>query len=81
MGVFVGNDGSRRGDGFAKGDPDTRAAFLEEIRASVDIAKRCNATWMTTLLGSRHHRLEPDYQTAHVIESLKQAAGILEQHG
>ena len=81
MGVFVGNWNVRRGDGLAKGDPDVRSAFLEEIKSSVQVAKRVNATWMTIVLGNRYHRLEPDYQTANIVETLKQASSILEPHG
>lgn len=81
MGVFVGNWNVRRGDGLAKGDPEIRKAFVEELTASVEVAKRVNATWMTIVLGNRHHRLEPDYQTANIVETLKQAAAILEPHG
>ena len=81
MGVFVGNWKVRRGDGLAKGDPEVRQAFVEEIRSSVDVAKRVNATWMTIVLGNRHHKLEPDYQTANIVETLKQASAVLEPHG
>ncbi len=81
MGVFVGNWEVRRGDGLAKGDPEVREAFLNEIRNSVDVAKRVNATWMTIVLGERYHRLELDYQTAHVVETLKRACDILESYG
>lgn len=81
MGVFVGNWIVRRGDGLAKGDPEVRKAFVEEIKSSVDVAKRVDATWMTIVLGNRHHRLEPDYQTANIVETLKQASSILEPHG
>ncbi len=80
MGVFVGNWKIRREDSLAQGDPDVRKAFLEEIKSSVDVAKRVNATWMTIVLGNRHHRLEPDYQTANIVETLKQASAILEPH-
>lgn len=81
MGVFVGNLSARRGDGLASGDPEMREAFLASIRASVDVAKRVNATWMTIVLGNRYHKLELDYQTAHVVETLKRASEILEPHG
>lgn len=81
MGVFVGNWNARRGDGLAKGDPEMRKAFIEDITASIDVAKRVNATWMTIVLGNRHHRLEPDYQTANIVETLKQASEVLEPHG
>ena len=81
MGVFVGNWTIRRGDGLSKGDPEVRKAFLEEITSSIEVAKRVNATWMTIVLGNRHHRLEPDYQTANIVETLKRASEILEPHG
>jgi hydroxypyruvate isomerase len=81
MGVFVGNWEVRRGDSLAKGDPEVRSAFLEEIKGSVEVAKRVDATWMTIVLGNRYHRLEPDYQTANIVETLKQASAILEPHG
>lgn len=81
MGVFVGNWNARRGDALAKGDPEMRKAFIEDITASIDVAKRVNATWMTIVLGNRHHRLEPDYQTANIVETLKQASEVLEPHG
>jgi hydroxypyruvate isomerase len=81
MGVFVGNWLIRKGDGLAKGDKEVRKAFVEEIKSSVDVAKRVNATWMTIVLGNRHHRLEPSYQTANIVETLKQASSILEPHG
>ena len=81
MGVFVGNWEVRRGDGLAAGDEAIRSAFVEEIKSSVDVAKRVNATWMTIVLGNRHHKLEPDYQTANIVETLKQASAVLEPHG
>ena len=81
MGVFVGNLGARKGDGLAKGDPEMRKAFLDEMRKAVEISKRVNARWMTIVLGKRHHKLELDFQTAHVVETLKQACDILEPHG
>ena len=80
MGVFVGNWKVRRGDGLAKGDPEIRQAFVDEIKSSVAVAKRVNATWMTIVLGNRHHKLEPDYQTANIVETLKQASEVLEPH-
>lgn len=80
MGVFVGNWQIRRGDGLASGDPEVRSAFLKEIESSIQVARRVRATWMTIVLGNRHHRLEPDYQTANIVETLKQASSILEPH-
>ncbi|MEL7161981.1 MAG: TIM barrel protein, partial [Bacteroidota bacterium] len=63
------------------GPGEHRDAFLADIRKSVDIAKRCNAKWMTVVPGFVNMRIEPMYQFAHVMESLKQACAILEPHG
>lgn len=81
MGVFVAHEIAWRDANLASGDPAKRTAFLDDIRASVDIARRTGATWMTVVPGLRDPRLAMDYQMAHVIESLKQAAAILEPHG
>ncbi len=81
MGVFVGNSGVTRGDGLASGDPEVRKAFIDKMHESVEVAKRVNATWMTIVLGNRHHKLEPDFQTANVVETLKRACEVLEPHG
>ncbi|MDH3497313.1 MAG: TIM barrel protein, partial [Gemmatimonadota bacterium] len=58
-----------------------REAFLTEIRASVDVARRVGATWMTVVPGHVDRRLAMSYQTANIVEALKRAAGILEPHG
>ena len=81
MGVFVAHTIHWTEPNLAGGDPDKRAEFLAEIRESVDVARRVNATWMTVVPGHVALRLHPDYQTAHVVESLRQASAILEPHG
>ena len=82
MGVFVINiSGGFGKPSFTQGDPEMRAQFLRDVRDSVDVAKRVNATWMTVVMGDLYPRLEIDYQTAHAIETLKQAAQIFESHG
>ncbi|MDQ3395577.1 MAG: TIM barrel protein, partial [Bacteroidota bacterium] len=48
---------------------------------AVDIAKRCNAKWMTVVPGFFKRDLPMGYQTSNVIESLKRAAEIFEPHG
>lgn len=80
MGVFVAHTIHWTEPNLASGNADKRAEFLEEIRASVDVAKRSNAKWMTVVPGHVDLRLHPDYQTANVVETLKQAAAILEPH-
>jgi hydroxypyruvate isomerase len=58
-----------------------REVFLKELRESVEIAKRLNATWMTVVPGHVDERPHMDFQTATVVETLKQGAAILEPHG
>lgn len=81
MGVFVAHTIHWTEPNLASGDEAKREEFLAEIRASVDVARRVNATWMTVVPGHVHPRQHPDFQTAHVVESLRRAAEILEPHG
>ena len=80
MGVFVAHSIKWSEADLASGDRGKRDAFLKEIRESVDVAKRVNATWMTVVPGHVDMRLAPEYQTANVLETLKRAAAILEPH-
>ena len=45
------------------------AGLLEEIQASVSVAKRVNAKWMTVVPGTIDLKLVQDYQTANVIKA------------
>jgi len=81
MGVFVGHSIYWSEPNLASGKQDKRDEFLSQIRESVEVAKRINAKWMTVVPGYVDLRLRDDYQTANVIESLKQASAILEPHG
>ncbi len=80
MGVFVAHTIYWNQPNLASGDPDLRREFLQEIRESVEVAKRVNARWMTVVPGHVDLRQQKAYQTAHVVKSLKQAAAILEPH-
>ncbi len=81
MGVFVAHTIYWQEPNLASGDASRREEFLKEIAESVEVARRVNATWMTVVPGHVDLRIHPDYQTAHVVESLKQASAILEPHG
>jgi hydroxypyruvate isomerase len=81
MGVFVAHRLDWQNPTIASPNEEHREAFLQDIRSSVDVAKRVGATWMTTVPGVRDHRLDLEYQTAIVTETLKRAAEILEPHG
>ncbi len=81
MGVFVAHKIYWNEPNLASGDKDKRAEFLQQIRESVEVARRVNATWMTVVPGHLDLRQDFGYQTANVIESLRQASAILEPHG
>jgi len=81
MGVFVAHQIYWQEPNLASGKQDWREEFLAQIGESVEVAKRVNATWMTVVPGHVDLRQDMGYQTANVIESLKQASAILEPHG
>ena len=81
MGVFVAHTIYWTEPNLASGKTEWREEFLREIEASIDVARRVNATWMTVVPGHIDPRLDMGYQTANVIESLKQASALLEPHG
>lgn len=80
MGVFVAHKIYWKEPNLSSGNKDWREEFLNDIRAAVEVAKRVNARWMTVVPGHVDLRLNKNYQTANVIESLKQACAILEPH-
>lgn len=81
MGVFVAHTIYWSEANLASGNLNRRAEFLKEIEESVEVAKRVNARWMTVVPGHMDMQKDMGYQTAYVVESLKQAAAILEPHG
>ncbi len=81
MGVFVAHKIYWNEPNLASGDKTKREEFLNDIKTSVEVAKRLNAKWMTVVPGHRALRLNMGYQTANVIESLKRACDILEPQG
>ncbi len=81
MGVFVAHKIYWDSPNLASGDKEKRAEFLEYIHKAVEVAKRVGAKWMTVVPGHRDLKLGMGYQTTHVVESLKQAAAVLEPHG
>lgn len=80
MGVFVAHTIHWKEPTLTTGDQETRKTFLNEIKESVEVAKRVNAKSMTVVPGHVDLRQNIDYQTNHVIETLKQASAILEPH-
>lgn len=66
---------------FAGRDTGLREKVLQDIRASVDIAKRMNTRFIHNVLGMADPKLPWDFQMANAVELLKQIAGIYEPHG
>ncbi|HEX6314513.1 MAG TPA: TIM barrel protein [Gemmatimonadaceae bacterium] len=80
MGVFVAHTISWNEPHLATGDVAMRDAFVQQVRESIDVAKRVNAKWMTVVPGHVDRRLDMSFQTANVVEALKRAAAVLEPH-
>jgi len=66
---------------FAGRDESLRNKVLENVRASVDIAKRMNTKFVHNVLDQADPRLPWDFQMANAIELLKRIAEIYEPHG
>ncbi len=80
MGVFVAE--ANFGDvTYATDDKNKRAGYVNQIKNALEVAKRVNAKWMTVVPGRYDQRLEWDYQTANVVETLKQCAAVCEPAG
>ncbi|AJP71261.1 xylose isomerase [Sphingomonas hengshuiensis] len=58
-----------------------REAFLADVRASIDVAKRLNAKHMTVVTGFLDSRVPLDIQTARVIDVMRRAGDIVAPHG
>jgi hydroxypyruvate isomerase len=81
MGVFVLNPDSAWTTTFAEGKAEFRNSFLADVDASIEVAKRVNAKWMTVVMGTVAPRMEFEYQTANAVEILRAGAERLEKHG
>lgn len=82
MGVFVANFGTAFGKkSFSRRDPAMMESFQNDLKNSVEVAKRVRAKWMTIVLGDLDPRREMDYQMANAIEMLRGGAEVFEPHG
>ncbi|MEO6288215.1 MAG: TIM barrel protein [Dyadobacter sp.] len=66
---------------FAGRDKDLREKVLNEVKASVEIAKRMNTKFIHNVLGLEDPKLPKDFQMVNAIELLKRIADIYEPHG
>lgn len=62
-------------------DDGEREAFLADIRASIPVAKRLNAKWMTVVTGFLDRKLPVEIQTGRIIDTMRRAAEIVAPHG
>ena len=81
MGVFVIEGGDNWKTSLATGKPEFKKTFVDTCKRAVDVAKRCNAKWMTVVPGFYERNLPMGIQTANVIEALREGAEIFEPHG
>ena len=81
MGVFVGHKIYWREPNLTSGDKSLHDEFVKNIKESVEVAKRVNATWMTVVPGHVDLKKEMAYQTVNVVEALRRACDVLEPHG
>ncbi len=80
MGVFVVDTGNNWKTSLASGKQEFKDNFVDTCKKSVEVAKRCNATWATVVPGFFDRSLPIGIQTAHVIDGLRRGAEIFEPH-
>lgn len=81
MGVFVVDKGGNGANTLAAGKKEFVDIFLNGCRQAVEVAKRCNAKWVTVVPGDYDRNLPIGIQTGNVIEALRRGAEILEPAG
>ena len=81
MGVFVIDGGDNWKTSLTTGKKEFKDNFIKTCKASVEVAKRVNAKWMTVVPGFFERHLPIGIQTANVIDALRSGAEILEPHG
>ncbi len=83
MGVFVASmpKWAKSRPLLGANDDADREGFLANIRASIAVAKRLNATRMTVVTGFMDPKLPVEIQTARVIDVMRRAGDIVAPHG
>jgi hydroxypyruvate isomerase len=81
MGVFViTSDSWHWKTSLATGKKEFIERMQKDCRTAIDVAKRCNAKWMTVVPGNFDRSQSFEMQTANVIDALRLGAEILEPH-
>ena len=82
MGVFVITSNNWHWKtSLATGKQEWIDLMIKDCKQAVEVAKRCNAKWMTVVPGNYERSLSADFQTINVINALRKAADILAPHG
>ncbi len=83
MGVFVASmpKWAKSRPLLGANDDADREGFLTDIRASIAVAKRLNATRMTVVTGFMDPKLPVEIQTARMIDVMRRAGDIVAPHG
>ncbi len=81
MGVFVIDGGDNWKISLTTGTSEFKDTFLKTCREAVEVAKRCNAKYMTVVPGFFERKLPIGIQTANVIDAYRRACDIFEPHG
>jgi len=82
MGVFViTSDSWHWKTSLTTGKQEWIDKMMKDCKEAVEVAKRCNAKWMTVVPGNYERSLSHDMQTANVIMALRKGADILAPHG
>lgn len=66
---------------FVSDSNEAKEVLLQQLKETIEVAKRVNGKYVTTLSGVLDPRLERDYQTANMIENLKYCAELAESAG
>lgn len=80
MGVFVAH-GNFGDNAFVTKNKDKRDRVVQDVKDSIDVAKRVNAKWMTVVPDAYVNNKEWGYQTANCIDLLRRCAEVCEPHG
>ncbi len=82
MGVFViTSDSWHWKTSLATGKQEWVDKMMKDCKEAIEVAKRCNAKWMTVVPGNFDRAQSHDMQTTNVITALRKGAAILEPHG
>lgn len=81
MGVFVVDKGGNGANTLATSKKEHVDIFLNGCTRAIEVAKRCNAKFVTVVPGDFDRNLPIGIQTGNVIDALRRGAEILEPHG